>query len=44
VIWENGRAQVLGANRERIAVHDTGFSNLMAEPELSASARKQASE
>ena len=44
VIWENGRGQVLGPNRGRIAVHDPGFSSLIEEPELSASARKQASE
>jgi len=43
VVWQNGRAEVLGAVRDPMTIHNLAFRTLMAEPAL-LSARQQASE
>lgn len=44
VVWENGRAQVLGAANREIRIHDAALRSLTAELVFSASVRKEASE
>ena len=43
VLWENGRARVLGVADNRVTIHESALRSLMADPVLS-SARRQASE
>ena len=44
VLWENGRAQALGAGGNRITIYDAALRSLTAEPVLSTSTRQQVSE
>jgi hypothetical protein len=44
VVWENARAQVLGASDREIRIHDAALRRLTAELVFSASVRKEAGE